>query len=127
MQGWLSSGQNNSSASEDDKKASFWFFDEEFANEVNKFTNYAIPESPDSKATGISGSTSSEIESFMLMKDPSKSTWSNTPATAPTLISPFTSFASNPFSRYGSNRFINYERMSSPDGNASNTASLGWI
>ena len=61
----------------------------------------------------------------MLMKDPSKSTWSNTPATAPTLISPFTSFASNPFSRYGSNRFINYERMSSPDGNASNTASLG--
>lgn len=125
LQGWLSSGQNNSSASEDDKKASFWFFDEEFANEVNKFTNYAIPESPDSKATGISGSTSSEIEPFILMKDPSKSTWSNTPATAPTLISPFTSFASNPFSRYGSNRFINYERMSSPDGNASNTASLG--
>ena len=68
LQGWLSSGQNNSSASEDDKKASFWFFDEEFANEVNKFTNYAIPESPDSKATGISGSTSSEIEPFMLMK-----------------------------------------------------------
>ena len=67
LQGWLSSGQNNSSASEDDKKASFWFFDEEFAMVLNLFTHYAIPESPDSKATGISGSTSSEIESFMLM------------------------------------------------------------
>lgn len=125
LQGWLSSGQSNAAASEADKKASFWFFDEEFASSVNKFTNYAIPESPDSIGTGVAGKTYSDNEPFMLMKDPSKSTWSNTPYTAPTLISAFTAFASNPFSRYGSNRFVNYTKMQFPNGNADNTANLG--
>ena len=124
LQGWLSNGKANNTASDDDKKASFWFFDEEFANEINKFTNYAIPESPDPTATGVAGQSYSDIEPFMLMKNPAQSTWSTNPASAANLISPFTSFATNPFSRYGSNRFVNYTKMASPDSNSSNTANL---
>lgn len=124
LQGWLSDGKANSGASETDKKASFWFFDEEFAKEVNEFTNYAIPESPSSNLTGISGKTYSDIEPFMLMKNPSESTYATTPVTANTVIKPYTTFASNPFSRYGSVRFINYTKLAAPNGNASNTANL---
>lgn len=123
--GWLSGGQNNAGATEADKKASFWFFDQEFADEINAFTNYAIPESPDSNETKVEGKTYSDIEPFMLMKNPSQATWSNTTTEANTVISPYTTFAGNPFSRYGSNRFVNYQRMAKPDANANNAANLG--
>lgn len=122
---WLSSGQNNSGATDADKKASFWYFDEDFANYVNGYTAYAIPESPDSTGTGIAGKTYSDTEPFMLMKDPSKSTQANTPAIASNVISPYLTFASNPFSRYGSTRFVDYDKLANPSANASNTANLG--
>ncbi len=124
LQGWLSSGQSNASASEADKQASFWFFDETFANEVNKFTNYAIPESPDSRETGVTGRTSSEMEPFMLMKDPTLSTYADTPASALNLISPYMAFNGG-MSRYGNNRFVNYIKMASPNSSANNAANLG--
>lgn len=123
--GWLSSGTDNSTASETDKRASFWFFDEDFEREVNEFTNYAIPESPDSLGTGVEGKTYSDAEPFMLMSDPSKSTYADTPAIAPDVVSPYLTFASNPFSRYGSTRFVNYEKLSYPEADASNAANLG--
>lgn len=122
--GWLSSGQANGSASESDKKASFWYFDEEFAKEVNAFTNYAIPPSPDSNTTKVEGATYSDIEPYMLMKNPASSTYADTPATALNLISPMIPFNAD-MSRYGSNRFVNYVKMANPSADASNTANLG--
>lgn len=121
--GWLSDGQENVSASETDKNASFWFFDKEFADEVKVFTSYAIPESPDSKGTGVAGKTYSDIEPFMLMKDPSKSTHADTPYTQPTLISPYLTFNGG-MSRYGNTRFVDYEKLGTPGGDASNSANL---
>ncbi len=121
--GWLSSGKANSTASTDDKKASFWYFDEEFAKEVNAFTNYAIPPSPDSKTTKVDGATYSSIEPYMLMKDPSKSTYADIPAVAQELILPMIPFNAD-MSRYGSNRFVNYTRLANPSGDASNSAHL---
>ncbi len=121
--GWLSDGQANSSASEADKQASFWFFDEDFAKEVAEFTDYAIPESPDPTGTGIEGKTYSDIEPFMLMKDPSKSTHADTPYTEPTVIAPFLEFNSG-MSRYGNTRFVDYEKLGKPGGNAENSANL---
>ncbi len=133
LNGWLTSGQSNADASAEDKSESFWYFDEEFANEINAFTNYAIPESPDSKTTGISGKTNSDYEPYMLMKDPKYSVYADTDYDFNSYISPYTTFNSG-MSRYGSNRFINYEKMSNPEngnGNsnpttgATNTANLG--
>ena len=121
--GWLSDGQANSSASEADRQASFWFFDEDFAKEVAEFTDYAIPESPDPTGTGIEGKTYSDIEPFMLMKDPSKSTHADTPYTEPTVIAPFLEFNSG-MSRYGNTRFVDYEKLGKPGGNAENSANL---
>ena len=121
--GWLSDGQANSSASEADKKASFWFFDEEFAKEVAEFTDYAVPESPDSIGTGVAGNTYSDIEPFMLMKDPSKSTYADAPYTEPALIDPLLEFNSG-MSRYGNIRFVDYEKLGNPGGNAENSANL---
>lgn len=123
--GWLSSGKENSGASEADKKTSFWFFDKEFAEEVNRFTAYAIPESPDSKGTNIIGKTFSNIEPFMLMKDPTQSTYVATPVVGENVISPYMTFANNPFSRYGSLRFVNYEKLANSTADASNAANLG--
>ncbi|MGN0244168.1 MAG: dockerin type I repeat-containing protein, partial [Lachnospiraceae bacterium] len=122
LKGWLTSGQAEASASDEDKKASFWFFDEEFERAVNDFTSYGIPESPDSKGTGVAGNTYSEKEPFMLMKDPSKSTYSDTPYTSSNLISPYLTYGGN--SKYGGNRFINYRKMANPSGDASNSANL---
>lgn len=115
---WLSSGENNSTASESDKQSSFWFFDKEFADDVNSFTSQLIPPSPDSKGTGIAGNTYSDIEPFMLMKNPSSaSSDSNT-------ITPFLSFNGG-MSRYGNNRFVNYSNLTYPDSDKSNPANLG--
>lgn len=121
--GWLSSGQDNRIADTADKKESFWYFDEDFANEVNSFTNYAIPPSPDSNTTKTEGATYSETEPYMLMKNPSLSAYADNPATPLNLISPMTPFNAD-MSRYGSNRFVNYTRMTNPSGNASNSANL---
>ncbi|MGN0243631.1 MAG: hypothetical protein ACI4CT_06165 [Lachnospiraceae bacterium] len=123
LKGWLTSGQEEETASTTDKKASFWYFDQEIEEKMNTFTNYAIPESPDSKGTGVSGKTYSEKEPYMLMKDPSKSTYADTPYTANSLIAPYVSFNGG-MSRYGSNRFVNYLKMKAPDGDASNSANL---
>lgn len=123
--GWLSSGKDNSAATESEKQSSFWFFDEELEKEINEFTEYAIPESPDSTGTGVKGKTYSDIEPFMLMSDPTKSTYADTPAIGSDTISPYLSFASNPFSRYGSTRFVNYEKLANPAGNSGNAANLG--
>lgn len=115
LQGWLSSGKENNGASDEDKKASFWFFDEELANEINTFTNYAIPESPSVNDTKVAGKTHSEFEPFMLMKNPSNSVYANTRYDFNSYISPFTGFNGN-MSRYGNNRFVNYEKMENPSG-----------
>lgn len=115
LHGWLSDGKNNAGANNADKKASFWFFDEEFANEINAFTNYAIPESPSVNDTKVTGKTHSEFEPFMLMKNPSNSVYADTKYDFNSYISPFTGFNGN-MSRYGNNRFINYEKMENPSG-----------
>ncbi|MBQ7574050.1 MAG: hypothetical protein IJT23_07290 [Clostridia bacterium] len=121
--GWLSSGQNNAGATPADKQASFWYFDKEFADEVSDFTRYAIPESPGTNDTKVTGKTHSDYEPYMLIKNPADSTYADTPKSELNLIAPYASFNGG-MSRYGSNRFVNYERMSNPSGNASNTANL---
>ncbi|MDO5396441.1 MAG: hypothetical protein Q4G33_00790 [bacterium] len=121
--GWLSDGKANSGASEADKKASFWFFDEEFAKEVNSFTSYAIPPSPGSNDTKVEGATYSSIEPYMLMKNPSVSTYANTPASAINEIAPMTPFNAD-MSRYGNTRFVNYDKLANPNGDAANSANL---
>ena len=121
--GWLSDGMDNEAASEADKKASFWFFDKEFAEAAESFTEYAVPEAPDSVGTGIAGKTYSSIEPFMLMKDPSKSTHADAPYTAPEIISPYLTFNSG-MSRYGNTRFVDYEKLGNPGGNSDNSANL---
>ena len=123
LKGWLSSGQYNSTANEVDKKASYWYFDEEFAREVNSFTNYAIPPSPGSNDTKIDGATYSALEPYMLMKNPAVSTYANSPASALAEIAPMTPFNAD-MSRYGSNRFVNYEKLANPTGDAGNSANL---
>lgn len=124
LQGWLSSGQNNAGASDADKTASFWFFSEELANKINKFTNYAIPESPDSSETGVFGKTYSEIEPFMLMRESTFSTAATRNAGLENLISPQTNLGSG-FSRYGAKRFVNYSILANPNANPDNAANLG--
>ena len=125
LHGWLSSGQENSTASEEDKKASFWFFDEELANEINAFTNYAIPESPGRNDTGVEGKTHSDYEPYMLIKNPANSVYADTVYDFNSYISPFTNFNGS-MSRYGDNRFINYEKMESPSaGNGDDNPWLG--
>lgn len=121
--GWLSSGKANSDASAADKKASYWFFDKEFADEVNAFTSYAIPPSPAVNDTKVAGATYSAIEPYMLMKDPSTSTYAVAPASPLNEIAPMTPFNAD-MSRYGSNRFVNYQKLAKPDGDAKNSANL---
>ncbi len=125
--GWLSSGMENASAAEADKKSSFWFFDRELAEAMNEFTKYAIPESPGRNDTGVAGKTHTDKEPYMLMKDPSKSVYADTVYDFNSYISPFDKFNGN-MSRYGSNRFINYEKMDAPEkGNGDSNPSLGAV
>ena len=125
VNGWLSSGQDNVGADESDRKTSFWYFDKELANETNEFTSDIIPESPGKNDTKIQGKTHSEYEPYMLLKDPSKSVYADTKYDFNSYISPFTSFGGS-MSRYGDNRFINYERMENPSaGNGDSNPSVG--
>ncbi len=125
LRGWLSDGKNNAEAVEADKKASFWFFDKELADEINAFTNYAIPESPSVNDTKVSGKTHSDYEPYMLMKNPSNSVYANTKYDFNSYISPFDKFNGN-MSRYGNHRFINYEKMETPaNGNGDSNPTLG--
>lgn len=125
LKGWLSSGKENSAASEEDKKSSFWYFDKELADEINSFTNYAIPESPAVNDTKVSGKTHSDYEPYMLMKNPSASVYADTKYDFNSYISPFAAFSGG-MSRYGDNRFINYEKMSNPsEGNGDSNPSVG--
>lgn len=118
LHGWLSSGQDNSGASDADKKASFWYFDKEFADYVNAFTSYAIPPSPGSNDTKVEGATYSSIEPYMLMKNPSEPTRASISGASPDKLAAWTGFASNPMSRYGNTRFVDYLNI----GNSSATA-----
>ncbi len=125
LKGWLSSGQDNSAASDEDKAESFWYFDKELAEKINAFTNYAIPESPAVNDTGVQGKTHSEYEPYMLIKNPANSVYADTVYDFNRYISPFTSFNGN-MSRYGDNRFINYEKMEKPgEGNGDSNPWLG--
>lgn len=125
LKGWLSSGQENATASEEDKAQSFWYFDRELAEKINSFTNYAIPESPGRNDTKVEGKTHSEYEPYMLMKNPSNSVYADTVYDFNSYISPSASFNGG-MSRYGSNRFINYEKMESPEaGNGDSNPTTG--
>lgn len=115
LKGWLSSGQDNSTASEEDKKQSFWYFDKELAEKINSFTNYAIPESPAVNDTKVAGKTHSDYEPYMLIKNPANSVYADTVYDFNSYILPFTKFQGS-YSRYGDNRFINYEKMENPSG-----------
>ncbi len=122
LKGWLSSGQDNANASEADKKQSFWFFDKEFAEEISAFTNYAIPSSPSRMLTGIDGKTHTDAEPYMLMKDPSKSLYADSPYDYNRYISPFREFETGR-SKYGDKYFVNYEKMGSPSAGKADPAS----
>lgn len=125
LKGWLSSGQENATASEEDKAQSFWYFDKELAEKINSFTSYAIPESPGRNDTKVEGKTHSEYEPYMLMKNPSNSVYADTVYDFNSYISPSSSFNGG-MSRYGSNRFINYEKMESPEaGNGDSNPTAG--
>lgn len=125
LKGWLSSGKENAAASDEEKKESFWYFDKELADQINSFTNYAIPESPGSNDTKVEGKTHSEYEPYMLMKNPANSVYADTIYDFNRYISPFAGFSGN-MSRYGSNRFVNYEKMDSPgSGNGNSNPFLG--